>query len=94
MSRGFQRIPGNQCLATLSSPFEPIQFLCPAKQQRSVFKTMFISLLLTTIVFCAGYFGIAYFRTRHTRSSLLTTYNRRTDSAILLDADDLGEFDS
>ena len=53
---------------------------------------MFVSLLLTTIVFCAGYFGVAYFRTRQTRSSLLNThYNRRTDSAILLDADELGE---
>ena len=86
------RIPNNQCLAPLSSPYEPIQVTCPTKQERGIFKTVFVSLLLTTIVFCAGYFGIAYFRTRQTRSSLLNThYNRRTDSAILLDADELGE---
>ena len=87
------RIPGNQCLPPLNSPYEPFRLTCQVKQQREIFKTTFISLLLTLIVFCAGYFGITYYRNRQTRSSLLNThYNRRTDSAILLDSDDLGKF--
>lgn len=46
------------------------------------------------MVFFAGYFGLAYFKNRHSRGNLLNThYNKKTDSAILLDADDLNEND-
>jgi len=90
---GFMKIPGNQCLPPKDSPYENnLHISCTLKAKREIFTTIIISLILSSCVFAAGYFTLLHFKNRHTRGTLLNPhYNRRTDSAILLDDDGLGD---
>lgn len=99
LSQGYRKVQGNTCVDTEPSVYGPITEKCPAKSvaennERSVFKAIFLSLFCTTLIFM-GVFGAMFFlRNKRTQSNLFfltnTHYNTRSDSAILLDADELG----